>query len=319
MTPSLVRACSFVLLACPHPIGGSETPPARAHHALVYDAAAEAVLLSAGSTPLEGGRSFRMFDDLWQLDGAGWQPLGTVGDARSGIRLAFDSRRERVVSYGGWIDGRSLGDVRVLEGLEWERLCAAPEVATEGGFVYEPARERFVAFGGSAERGKVHATTWAWDGSAWNELPGPGPAGRQALVMVHDARRARTVVFGGMGATPETKFGDTWEHDGTRWTQSAADGPSPRASSGCTYDSKRGLVLVFGGSAADGASLGDLWAWDGTTWTQLADSGPPARAMGALAYDSKRDRCVLFGGRLDWPNDAGDTWEWDGAAWSQRQ
>jgi hypothetical protein len=258
MSSSLFLACSLLLPdpASPPRASEGDSPPARAHHALVYDAAAEAVLLSAGSTPLDGGRAFQMFDDLWLLDGEAWQPLGSAGDGRSGIRLAFDAARERVVSYGGWVNGRSLGDVRALEGLEWRKLCDAPAPAAEAGFVYDVARARFVAFGGSSERGQVHATTWELDGSTWTEIPGAGPAGRQAFAMVHAADRARTVVFGGMGPTPETLFGDTWEYDGATWKEVASDGPSPRASSGCAYDSKRGLVVVFGGSGADGKSLG---------------------------------------------------------------
>ena len=138
--------------------------------------------------------------------------------------------------------------------------------------------------------------------------------------MVYDARRQRTVVFGGMGARrdeqPAPMLGDTWEFDGTKWSRSPVAGPPPRLGAGGTYDSKRGLVLVFGGANHDGV-FNDLWAWDGIAWKKLAEGGPEPRVMGYIAYDARRDRVVLFGGRRGVPDnrDLGDTWEWDGATW----
>ena len=134
--------------------------------------------------------------------------------------------------------------------------------------------------------------------------------------MIYDSKRKRSVLFGGMGASPQERFGDTWEFDGKTWMKISDNGPGPRISPGYAYDSKRGLLIIFGGMQND-ATMGDTWGWNGKTWTKLADAGPSARVMGYMAYEKGRDRVVLFGGRAGWPNDLNDTWEWDGTQWRE--
>ena len=79
--------------------GREGLPPARAHHALVYDPVARRVLLTGGSTPRDSGRSFEFFNDLWAFDGRRWVALASSGGRLSGIRLAFDTRRGRLVAF----------------------------------------------------------------------------------------------------------------------------------------------------------------------------------------------------------------------------
>lgn len=114
----------LALLASP---SDTLTPDKRAHHALGYDEARHRVLLTGGSTPLEGGRRFVFFNDLWAFDGAGWKQLPSSGSLLSGSRLAFDRARKRVVSFGGY-DGRSLPDLRVLEGDRWRTIGQLTEM-----------------------------------------------------------------------------------------------------------------------------------------------------------------------------------------------
>lgn len=297
-------------------------PPKRAHHSLIYDPVMRKVLLTAGSTPINEGQSFQFFNDLWAWNGSRWDRLGASGKELSGTALAYDSRRRRIVSFGGYAGGVSLGDVRTLDGATWRDEGVHPSIlAAEPGFVYDSRRGRFVAFGGSAGRGQAQVVTWEYDGKSWSQVPGPGPAARQGHVFVYDQRRGRTVLFGGSGTAPAgqraPQFSDTWEFDGQRWLEIKASGPAPRTSAGAAYDSKRGVVIVFGGISA-GAFLADTWSWNGSEWKTLADAGPDPRAMGYLAYDAGRDRVVLFGGRKGYPNgDLNDTWEWDGVKWTK--
>jgi hypothetical protein len=298
-----------------------ESPPRRAHHALIYDGSRERVILTGGSTPLDGGQRFEFFNDLWEFDGARWRSLPPSGDRLSGVGLAYDARRQQLVSYGGF-DGKARGLVRVLRDNTWTTLGDRTErVAAEPGFVYDSARDRFVAFGGSAGMGQAYGDTWEYDGTNWTRKEIVGPPARQAHVMVYDERRNRVVVFGGMAITPgaqPTPLADTWEYDGIRWQKIDVAGPSARLSAGATYDAMRGLVILFGGSSPAGFN-GDTWSYDGRAWRKLSDAGPEPRAMGAIAYDRKRDRTVLFGGRKGYPDgDLADTWEWDGTAWQRR-
>ena len=291
-------------------------PSKRAHHELVYDEGNNRVLMTAGSTPLNGGTSFDVFNDIWSFDGKAWKLSGTTGDKRSGIRMAYDTKRNKLFSFGGWSDNISLAELRVLENGEWKILSNLPEMkASEPGFVYDAHRDRLIAFGGSAERGIVNNTTWEWDGRSWNKFKGAGPEGRQSFAMIYDSKRKKTVLYGGMGASPEKSFADTWEFDGNHWALVSETGPGPRRSPGYTYDSKRGVMIIFGGNLD--RMMNDTWSWNGKEWKKLADAGPPARAMGYMAYDKERDRIVMFGGRLGWPDDVNDTWEWDGKQWKE--
>ena len=317
----LLRLVGLPLLLAAAIVQAQESVPGRrAHHSLVYDDGSKRVILAGGSTPIEGGRTFTLFNDVWAFDGTRWTSLGAAGPGFSGAAVAWDSRQQRIVSFGVY-DGRgSSGALRVLQGSAWNTVGEHPSIrAAEPGFVYDTRRDRFIAFGGSAGRGTALGETWALSGTTWSKVDVPGPPARQAHAMVFDAKRNVVVVFGGMGTgapgQPPPLFGDTWEFDGTTWTQKQVTGPAARNSAGATFDSKRGVVVLFGGSGPDGF-FGDTWSWDGTAWRKLAATGPEARVMGYMAYDRNRDRVVLFGGRKGWPDgDLNDTWEWDGNSW----
>ncbi|HMI80133.1 MAG TPA: hypothetical protein VK484_15145, partial [Ferruginibacter sp.] len=285
-----------------------------------YHDANKAVMMTGGSTPLDGGNSSRFFNDLWSFDGRSWKMIGNAGDERSGIAIAFDTKRNKLYSYGGFSgDNASHAELRVLVNGKWETLTDIPEMkASEPGLVYDSHRDKLIAFGGSAGRGLANNITWEWDGVTWKKFEGPGPEARQGFAMVYDTRRKKTVLYGGGGAdfNQSVPFTDTWEFDGTAWTKITKPGPGKRLSSGFAYDEKRGLLVLFGG-LGKGGFLHDTWGWDGNEWKMLSDAGPSKRAMGYMAYDKNRDRIVLFGGRLGWPNDANDTWEWDGMQWTE--
>ena len=319
-TLTVILAVTALGLA-PFSIAGSQgtVPPRRAHHALVYDETRGAVLLSGGSTPLDSGRRFEMFNDVWTFDGTRWTALPPSGDRMSGTSLVFDSRRGRVVSLGGY-DGRSRGDLREFSSGAWRGLGRHPGgPVAEPGFVYDRRRDVFVAFGGSAGPGQALGETWELSDTTWTRVAAAGPSARQGYVMVYDERRGVTVLFGGAGTVPRGQrppmLNDVWEYDGRQWRQRPETGPSARASAGAAYDARRSLVIVFGGATPEGFR-NDTWAWDGTAWRELSATGPEPRAMGYLAYDRRRDRVVLFGGRKGWPDgDLNDTWEWDGSSW----
>lgn len=299
----------------------TRTPYKRAHHEMVYDEHSNAVLMTGGSTPLNGGQSFKLFNDLWKYTNSVWSKAGNAGDERSGIRLAYDTKRNKIYSFGGFTsNNQSSGQLRVLENNGWKILADLPDMkAAEPGFVYDIARDKLIAFGGSAARGLVNNTTWEWDGAAWKKFEGKSPNGRQAFAMVYDSKRHKAILYGGADGNG-TIFNDgVWEFDGTVWKNIVTENnPGPRISPGYAFDSKRNLLILFGG-ISQGALQNDLWAWDGQAWKLLSTEGPPKRTMGYLAYDKVRDKIILFGGRLGWPNDADDTWEWDGVKWTAIQ
>jgi hypothetical protein len=68
--------------------------------------------------------------------------------------------------------------------------------------------------GAAAHKGAPLSDMWQWNGTRWSEvaLTGPTPGHRYQPVMVYDAARDRTVLYGGIGGPA-----DTWEWDGFRW------------------------------------------------------------------------------------------------------
>jgi hypothetical protein len=294
-------------------------PDKRAHHEMVYDEASKSVLMVGGSTPLNGGQSFKFFNDIWKYDNTGWSKIGNAGDERSGIRLAYDSKRNKLLSYGGFtVNNQSSSQLRVLENGDWKILSDLPEMkSAEGGFVYDVSRDKFIAFGGTGATGQVNGTTWEWDGTAWKKFGGVEPAGRQSFVMVYDSKRNKTILYGGMNGSGNILEDGVWEFDGNEWKNFTTPvAPEPLMAPGYAFDSKQGVLVIFGGATKDGIKK-DTWSWDGSAWKKLSDSGPSSRLMGYMAYDKDRDRVVLFGGRLGWPNDINDTWEWDGTKWNE--
>jgi hypothetical protein len=154
------------------------------------------------------------------------------------MSLAFDSRRQRVLSFGGISNRRAITDVRVLANDVWTILGQHSDMpAAEAGFVYDSRRDRFIAFGGTVGDGSAYGDTWEYAGSIWAKVASQGPPARQGHAMVFDERRGRTVIFGGTGPygpdqTPP-RLGDVWEFDGRRWSaRDFANGPGPRTSPG---------------------------------------------------------------------------------------
>jgi hypothetical protein len=290
----------------------AQGPIARAHHDVVYDAANQRVLIIGGSALAAGDQSPPFFQDLWGLGGSGWRALGDTGSPRAGQAVAYDSRRGRVMAYGGMClchpdNGGRYGDLLELRDGRWVQVGGADRPAFESRMVYDSRRGRLVRFGGLDTQ--AIGDTTEFDGQSWITVDGPGPAARMLHAMAFDERRGRTVLFG--GSVPRAgRLADTWEYDGTAWTRRDVSGPPAMAGAGMAYDSKRGLSILFGGG------MPETWAWDGTRWVVVAKDGPPPRTLTKLAYDVARDRIVMFGGRTA-AGDFGDTWEWDGRSWSE--
>ena len=322
--PASILALATSMLASMQAATPADTthPHVRAHHAIAYHPGEQRVLLTGGSTPLDSGQRYRFFDDTWTFDGRAWHLVSRSDREMSGVRLAWDARRQRLMSFGGFLGRQSIGDLRVLENGRWRTLDVLTEMATaEAGFVYDTRRDRLIAFGGGYGRGQAYGDTWQHDGTSWSKWNGASPPARQSHAMVYDARRGVTVVFGGMSSAPEGgrpgTLRDLWEFDGNTWREVPfTDGPSARHAVGATFDATRGEMVLFGGTDSTGMR-NDLWSWNGARWLQLAADGPPARVMGGLAHDARRDRLVLFGGRRGWPDDLNDTWEWDGRRWHE--
>lgn len=257
----------------------------------------------------------------------GWQLVADVGSGPSGrwgAAMAFDTRRGRMLLFGGNANGL-LGDTweyaspdRTSDQPGWKALSVAGPSAREGAaMAYDNSRGRMVLFGGGNAKGAL-GDTWEYvAGSGWTRITTPtAPSPRRYAKMVYDSGRRKLVLFGGNGTAP---LNDMWEYEsGAGWSQVAqSGGPSIRYGHGMAYDVERGRILVYGGRGF-GRVTDQFWQYTRAAgWTQLPDPPFNVRENHAMIYDIQRDRLVVFGG-YDIDDYRGETWTWsDDQGWRQ--
>lgn len=185
-------------------------PPGRADAGIAFDAA-------RGLTVMLGGLgSGGVLNDMWSWDGSAWTPVAVALPPRRWIhRMAYDSARQRVVTFGGFAPGGVvLGDTWEWDGSSWQQRTpsVAPSARFGYGLAYDSHGQVTVLFGGQTSSSfgvGVLGDTWEWNGSDWRQRDVSGPAPRSFCKMVYDESRRRMVLFGGHNGTQF--LNDTWE------------------------------------------------------------------------------------------------------------
>lgn len=236
--------------------------------------------------------------------------------------LVFDTKRRRLVLFGGGFGEKMRGETWEYDGQSWtNRQIPGPPKRNSHCLVYDSRRAKIVLFGGYGSTGLL-GDTWEYDGQSWQEKNVSGPAPRGAFGMAYDSKRGKTVLFGGSQDAGQPSFKDTWEWDGQQWKQIATTAqPSGNYFHRMAFDEKRRQVISFGGRWGNS----ETWAFDGRDWQRLSEVGPPGRDHHAMTYDNTRGRVVIFGGTRQLPNRTypkdknelflRDLWEWNGTAW----
>ena len=240
---------------------------------------------------------------------------------REGYAVAYDTRRGRLVLFGGQMGGQVRGDLWEWDGRVWTELTPSgrtPLGRRDAYMVYEAARERILLFGGR-DGGVQRTDVWAWDGQEWFELTSSGvpPARIEAAVAYHPAR-GEVVMFGGVSGT--TRRNDIWVWNGSAWGQrNPPTRPPPMNRAGFAHLSAGGRdgLLLFGGDQASGVPSGSTWLWNGAGFEQLQPSTAPEPRYGAgMAWDPVDGSTLLFGGRsAQAPHFFNDLWRFTGAQW----
>ncbi|MBM3879684.1 MAG: hypothetical protein FJ387_08185 [Verrucomicrobia bacterium] len=285
----------------------ASTPFGRAFHGMVYDSVRGVVLLHGGN-PAPGSQSFT---DTWAWDGTSWTRLTTQGPSVLGFGFAFDSDRGVAVLHGGLGNGSPrpfLAATWEWDGALWRQVSngSGPGVRAAPAMAYDPNSKRVILHGGTLDldMSRILSDTWAWDGTAWQEIPNANGPPRAKHQMVYDEQRQVLVLFGGAEARGSAPV-NTWEFDGAQWRQVATAGPpGGRELPVLAYDSVRGVTVLWGGGEwqQDGfpahKAFDDTWEWNGEAWTEVATEGlrPAAAQATAGAYDPRRGRLVQFGG-----------------------
>lgn len=200
-------------------LSSDTAPPARAGHAMVFDAA-------RGQTVVFGGANAtsNTLTDTWLFDGAQWtlaQPA-TTPPARLNCQMVYDSVRERVLLFGG--TGTSLGaamnDLWAWDGNDWTELEPSDGVRPPGrGFyamAYDSGRDRVLVHGGTThwppyiEPSNTFADAWEFDGERWSMVATGGLGGRSGHTAAYSEAAEAVVLFG--GSDGDVLLQETWLH-----------------------------------------------------------------------------------------------------------
>lgn len=201
--------------------------------------------------------------------------------------------------------------------------------ASDQMMTYDESQRRVLVFGGTGQD-QSYSDLWSWDGRTWTLLSEAGPAPRNSGVLVYDARRKRTVLFGGRTRQGNeiVMLKDTWEWDGTRWHLVNNDGPLPRLHAAAAFDRKRGVVVLFGplfGARNMPRPLpSETWTWDGRRWTKIETGAPTDCIPLGMVFDETQQTILLIVTKLGdeaagKPWGATELWEWTGTGWRQNR
>jgi len=259
-------------------------------------------------------------DEVWALpldEPRVWTPLAPVGalpPMREHASFAYDSRRDRVLMFGGEIllngaadNGESQDDVWALslaDSLRWRQLTpvGTPGPRQEAAALYDAAHDRLIVMQGehshpctyycSQDLDDTWALSLAGDSLVWRRFGPDAPVRSEPML---DPRRDRLVMWDGAGSAWALSLSapEAWQPLTLR-----GDGPMPRQYVGQVFDPTRDRLFVFGGyldkhDAADGTFTSDLLALRFASEPPVA--APPTLALvGALPNPAVRDLSLAF-------------------------
>jgi hypothetical protein len=299
-------------------------PVGLTEHAAAVDAARGKMVVWGDASGDNGGvGSVTVTAPTWEWNGTSWlsRRSNAAPLARSLSAMAFDSKRGRVVLFGGSTRQVVNDDTWEWDGESWiqrTKVAGGPAARDHHALAYDSTRGKVVMFGGKGETVTL-GDTWEWDEATgrWTEpgpLPPSSPSPRFGHAMAFHRGLGVVVLHGGKssGGTQD----DTWTWNGTTWTGPLAGVGTPRRDHGLAEDAERGVLVLYGGTGSAGAGLTDTWEWN-ETWRRVTTNGPTpggayARAMG---YLGTRGRVTLVPSRTAAASSGENTLATLGAAW----
>jgi len=243
-------------------ITGYPRPGDRSDHAMAYDANRKKTVFFGG---WKSGWGSPYKSDTHEWNGASWKEIDKDGPSgRDRHAMVYDSKRKKVVLFGGYDGNNRLKDTWTYTAAGWKRIAqTGPPGLLRHALAYDAKRDRIVLFGGYGDSG-YNGNTWLWNGSKWTKSPAKGPSARAGAFMCYDAKAGVVVLFGGRsGDSPNYKYyKDTWIWNGSKWTELKISGPSSRSDHRMAYDSVSGKIFLFGGDdPISWSALNDSWTF----------------------------------------------------------
>jgi hypothetical protein len=237
-------------------------PGDRSDHALAYDANRKKTVFFGG---WKSGWGNPYQDDTWEWNGLAWKEIDKTGPSgREKHTMVYDSKRKRIVLFGGYDGNNRLSDTWAYTAGGWKKIAASgPPGLLRHAMAYDAKRDRIVLFGGYSNSG-YNGDTWLWNGTKWTKSAAKGPSPRSGAFMCYDAKNGIVLLFGGdSGDWPNyTYHKDTWIWNGSKWTELKISGPSSRSDHRMVYDPTKGNIFLFGGDDPKAwSALRDSWTF----------------------------------------------------------
>ena len=304
---------------------GDSAPTGRIRHVFLANADGSKLLLSGGAADGEPVRDTWIFDTgtrIWRRLGASsLQPPGRFGAA-----FALDSKRNRVVVYGGASAQTFFNDMWAFEfeTETWIRMAGArggPGYLVASRMVYDETGDRLVLSHGRDDDGVLLDATWAYslESNEWRDispdpdqpvvtptpLPPPTPKPTPTPRPTATPLPAPTPTGPGLGPaftpTPAATATATPAPTATpRIERPPAAARPPAGEPGpMLADPASRSFWMFGGTGEDGAIMENIWRFDldDEIWirSEPREAGPLPR--GGLAGAGMPDgNLALFGG-----------------------
>ncbi len=229
-----------------------------------------------------------------------------------GAGIAYDSKRGRVVIFGGAPAYGVSNETWEWDGTATQWFQRNPTI------VPAPARSPLMAFDPvrnltvMVTRNINEDATWEWDGSNWKERVAIGGGTPPALRSLEWDSVHKRIIGISEYSLAIAGSGDLtvweWNPTSSKWTRlSYGCAPSLRNGGAVAYLAGKDQIIHFGGELTSGSNTQELWGWgpDGSSWRKYEQrlSWPGARWSASFAHDSKRNRLVMYHGSVLGPSD----------------
>lgn len=288
-------------------------PPARNHMGIAHDRKRDRYIIWGGSPDSD---TSNLLADMWEYDRVAneWNEVtqnGAIPSIRRGAKMVYDSRRHRLLLFGGQTASYTLlNDLYEfdIDTATWYALTPSgtgPVVQMAAQGAYDGRYQKMYLFGGVTGTGPsesdIKQSVFAYDilRNEWSQLA----TTTHKIRMVYDPTNSRLVLIG--------RHYEDMTYLYQRQTVSLPGGvsttftygtntPSARFGSTVVYDKNGNRTFMYGGTDSTG-TLNELWQYDHASnqWTQLTNSGWPgltARVFAAGAFDLNRNSILIHGG-----------------------
>jgi hypothetical protein len=258
----------------------SGSPPQRTGHSAIYDPESDRLLLFGGN------RGTTDYSDVWAVSNLGgtlaWTQLAPSGGppaARNGHSAVYDSRRDRMIIYGGTdASNQTFGDTWALDlaGNQWSQVddgSSGPPARSQHVAVYDSLNDRMLIFSGWAQSDDLWALSLSGT-PTWGQISaegGPRPSARSGAAVGFDPVANAMLLFGG-AYNGGGQANDTWIlslRGSPAWlpVDVGALTPRPRQQPAWAYDPAGARLIVAGGSDYGYRQFADTWllSFDRTT------------------------------------------------------